>query len=60
MKILYVIVITDTRVGKALYPNFRDLKFFAFPRLIGSMVDGWLLHPNMMYLPVISLFNSLT
>ena len=51
------LVMADTRVGEALYPNFRDLKFF--PRLIGLMVDGWLLHPNMMYLPVISLFSSL-
>ena len=58
-KISYVLVMVDTRVGEALYPNFRDLKFFAFSRLIGSMVDGWLLHPNMMYLPVISLFSSL-
>ena len=52
------LVMADTRVGEALYPNFRDLKFF--PRLIGLMVDGWLLHPNMMYLPVTSFFSSLT
>ena len=42
------LVIAHTREGEALYPNFRDLKSFAFPRLIGLMVDGWLLHPNMM------------
>ena len=53
------LVIADTRGGEALYPKLRDLKSFAFPRLIGVMDDGWLLHPNMMYLPVISLFSSL-
>ena len=59
MKIFLVLVIADTRVGEALYPNLRDLKSFAVPRLIVVMDEGWLLHPNMMYFPVISLFNSL-
>ena len=54
------LVIADTRVGEALHPNLRDLKLFALARLIGSKDDGELLHPNMIYLPVISLFNNLT
>ena len=54
------LVIADTRVGEALHPNLSDLKLFAFARLIGSMDDGGLLHPNMIYFPVISLFSNLT
>ena len=50
------LVITDTRVGEALHPNFGDLKLLDFIRLLASVdVDG-LLHPNIMYFPVISLF----
>ena len=54
------LVITYTRVGEALHPNLRDLKLFAFARLLGSKDDGGLLHPNIIYLPVISLFINLT
>ena len=53
------LVIADTRVGEALHPNLRDLKFFDFVRLLGSKDGGELLHPNIIYFPVISLFINL-
>ena len=53
------LVITDTRVGEALHPNLGDLNFSGFIRLLASVDVGGLLHPNIMYFPVISLFINL-
>ena len=53
------LVIADTRVGETLHPNFGELKPPDFSGLLISVdVDG-LLHPNIMYFPVISLFINL-
>ena len=53
------LVIADTRVGEALHPNLRDLKFLDFVRLLGPKDGSGLLHPNIIYFPVISLFINL-
>ena len=54
-----LLVIADTMVGDTLHPNLGDLNFPDFIRLLPSVdVDG-LLHPNIMYFPVISLFINL-
>ena len=53
------LVIADTRVGEALHPNLRDLKFRDFVRSLASKDAGGLLHPNIIYFPVISLFINL-
>ena len=53
------LIIADTRVGEALHRNIGDLKLHDLIRLLTSVdVDG-LLHPNIMYFPVISLFINL-
>ena len=53
------LVIADTRVGEALHPNLGNLNFSDFIRLLAFVdVDG-LLHPNIMYFPVILLFINL-
>ena len=53
------LVIADTRVGEALHPNLRDLNFLGFIGLLASVDVGGLLHPNIMFFPVISLFINI-
>ena len=53
------LVIGDTRVGEAFHPNLRDLKLLVFARLLGSKDGGGLLHPNIIYFPVILLLINL-
>ena len=54
-----LLLIADTRAGEALHPNLRDLKFLDFVRLLGLKDAGGLLHPNIIYCPVTSLFINL-